>query len=172
MNLDDLRFPIGKYKPEAFSTELLCERIQDIKRFPEKMQEIVLNLSDSDLHKTYRPDGWNVIQLVCHLADSHMNAFIRFMLSLTENRPIIKPYYEALWANSYKTRNDLDNSMSILIGLHARWSNLLDSMDESDFNKTLFHPEMNKELNLWYMLGLYQWHCEHHRQHIILATAQ
>jgi hypothetical protein len=120
--MDNLRYPIGKYAPQPFSDKQLEEWIIDIKYLPDHLENSVLNLDEHQLETPYRPDGWTVKQLVHHVADSHMNAYIRFKLGLTEDTPVIKPYDEAAWANLSDTKNlPVNISLTLLFALHARW---------------------------------------------------
>lgn len=170
-DLNALRYPIGIYKkPEQASEELIQSWIDTIEVFPKEVQKLAGNLNDETLSKTYRPGGWTVRQLVHHCADSHMNAFIRFKLSMTEDIPTIKPYYEDRWAELPDTTSaSVSDSLNLLDGLHSRWTILLRSMSMDDLNRELFHPEHNKRFSLWGMLGMYAWHCSHHLAHIKIA---
>lgn len=169
--LYQLRFPIGEFvKPATLSSEELQLWIKDIAAFPAKVKEIVGNASPEALKWSYRPEGWNTLELVHHCADSHMNSFIRFKLSLTEDKPIIKPYNEAIWATLPDvTSMELNSSLLILEGLHARWTTLLRSISKTDLNKVFVHPEHGKEFSIEENIGVYAWHCNHHLEHIKLA---
>jgi uncharacterized damage-inducible protein DinB len=165
--MEDLRYPIGKYQPQPFSTKQLQEWVIDIQFLPQHIENAVLNLDEAQLEIPYRPQGWTVRQLVHHVADSHMNAYIRFKWGLTEDNPTIKPYDEAAWANLADTATiPINISLTLLHALHVRWVAVLKSMDEPAFNKTVFHPEHKKEMTLWHLLGLYAWHSRHHTAHI------
>ena len=165
--MEDLRYPIGKYVPQPFSDTQLREWTNDIKNLPQHIENAVLNLDAVQLDTPYRPEGWTVKQLVHHVADSHMNAYIRFKLALTEDNPTIKPYDEAAWARLSDTQNlPINLSLTILHPLHIRWVEILKNMKADDWEKTLFHPEHKKEMTLWYLLGMYAWHSRHHVAHI------
>ncbi len=164
---EDLRYPIGKYIVQPFSEKLLGEWLIDIKNLPQHLENAILNLDESQLNTTYRDGGWTVKQVVHHVADSHMNAYIRFKLALTEDNPIIKPYDEAAWAEMADTKNlPVNISLTLLHALHIRWHEILKNMDKADFDKTVFHPEHKKEFTLWELLGMYAWHSKHHGAHI------
>ena len=166
-NMEDLRYPIGKYEPQPFSARQREEWITDIKYLPNHIENSVLNLDEHQLETPYRPEGWTVQQLVHHVADSHINAYIRFKLGLTEDRPVIKTYNEAAWANLSDTRNlPINVSITLLFALHARWVEVLTTIKEEEWNRTLFHPEQKKEITLWHLLGMYAWHSRHHTSHI------
>ena len=131
------------------------------------MEEAVLNLDEVQLNTPYRPDGWTVKQLVHHVADSHMNAYIRFKLGLTENNPTIKPYDEAAWAELSDTKNiPINISLTLLHALHIRWTEVLKNIKREEWDRTLFHPEHQKTMTLWFVLGMYAWHGKHHVAHV------
>ena len=120
--MEDLRYPIGKYQPQPFSEKQLQEWLIDIKFLPQHLENAVLNLDEAQLNTPYRPEGWTVKQVVHHVADSHMNAYIRFKLGLTEDNPTIKPYDEAAWAKLNDTSNlPINVSLTFLHALHTRW---------------------------------------------------
>ncbi|MEP7255084.1 MAG: YfiT family bacillithiol transferase [Ferruginibacter sp.] len=163
----DLKYPIGKYIVQPFSEKLLAEWLTDIKNLPQHLENAILNLDEAQLNTPYREGGWTVKQLVHHVADSHMNAYIRFKLGLTEVNPVIKPYDEAAWAEMADTKNlPINISLTILHAVHARWYEILKNMSRDDMDKTVFHPEHKKEFTLWELLGMYAWHSRHHVAHV------
>lgn len=165
--MEDIRYPIGKYEPKPFSEALWKEWMRDIQFLPQHMENAILDLDKRQLDTPYREGGWTVHQLVHHVADSHMNAYIRFKLGLTEVNPTIKPYDEAKWAEMEDTKTlPVNISLTILHALHTRWTAILKSMTRGELDRTLFHPEHKKEMTLWYLLGLYAWHSKHHVAHI------
>jgi uncharacterized damage-inducible protein DinB len=170
-NLDELRFPIGKFSwPENYDVDVVKKWIVTIETFPEKLSALVANLSEKELRQCYKPDGWNVRQVVHHCADSHMQSFARFKLALTEDEPIIKAYYEDRWAELPDTiEPTVDSSISILKGLHNRWVVLLKKLSEEDLEKCFVHPESGRKIKLWENIALYVWHCNHHYAHIETA---
>ena len=164
---EDLRYPIGKFIPQAFSEKQLQEWLLDIKFLPQHLENAILNLDEGQLDTPYRPAGWTVKQLVHHVADSHMNAYIRFKLALTESDPTIKPYDEAAWANLIDTQQvPINVSLTLLHALHVRWVALIRGISTEDWNRTVFHPEQKKEITLWNLLGTYAWHGQHHTTHV------
>lgn len=164
---EQLRYPIGKFKtPETVNDTDILNWIDTIEKFPERLQKEVITLNDSQLDTPYREEGWTVRQVVHHVADSHMNAYIRFKLTLTEHTPTIKPYLEAQWAELADSKATINLSLPILEGVHKRWVIILKSMKQEDFEKKMFHPEHNKELILKNVLALYAWHSNHHLAHI------
>ncbi len=163
----DLRYPIGKFhREENLSESRRREMIAFIAETPQKLREAVQNLTNEQLNTPYRPGGWTVKQLVHHVADSHMNAYCRFKLTLTEEKPTIKPYEEGLWAELNDTRETaIEVSLTLLEALHIRWVSLLQSMSDADFKRLLVHPQSGEQ-PLERMLGLYAWHGPHHVAHV------
>lgn len=163
----DLRYPIGKYEPQPFSEQQKQEWLNDIKFLPLALENAILNLDALQLETPYREGGWTSKQVVHHVADSHINAYCRFKLGLTEDNPTIKPYEEGLWANLHDTHNTPVNiSITLLHALHVRLHEVLRNISDEEFNRTIFHPEHKKEITLWYLLGMYAWHGKHHTAHI------
>jgi uncharacterized damage-inducible protein DinB len=165
--MEALKYPIGKYAEQPFSEKQLGEWLFDIEVLPLHIEHAILNLDEAQLHTPYRPGGWTVHQLVHHVADSHMNAYIRFKLGLTEENPAIKPYEEKLWAEMDDTKNlPVNISLTILFAVHKRMLEVLKSITTEQWNRTVFHPEHQKTMTLWYLLGNYAWHGKHHTSHI------
>lgn len=163
---EDLRFPVGKFEKIDVTEELREQYIKTIEELPNKLTNAVEALSEDQLETPYRPEGWTIKQVVHHIADSHSNSMIRFKLALTEDVPPIKPYMEDKWAELADSKHaPIQLSLDIIKGLHARWTLVLRSMSATDFDRKLFHPE-HGEINLNYMLSLYDWHCRHHLAHI------
>ncbi len=168
----DLRYPIGRLSEQPFAGKQFNEEIKnsllhDIKMCPGVLENAVINLDEHQLNIPYRDGGWTIKQVVHHVADSHMNAYIRFKLALTEDNPVIKTYDEAAWANLSDTQNlPVNISLTLLHALHLRWVELLKNMTEEDWHKTFFHPEQKRTITLWNMLATYAWHGKHHIAHI------
>ena len=171
--MSDLRFPIGKFNiagpfPESEYPRLIGE----IAETPGALRSAVAGLSRDQLETPYRPGGWTVKQVVHHLPDSHMNAYVRFKLALTEEEPTVKGYEEAKWAElSDSERVPTDVSLDLLDALHLRWVTLLRGMDAAGFRRGLRHPERGL-LTLAQLLGLYAWHGRHHVAHITALRAR
>ncbi|MES2828741.1 MAG: putative metal-dependent hydrolase [Bacteroidota bacterium] len=166
-DLEVLRFPIGKFsQPSVLTDEIISSYIQAIAEFPGKMNRETSLLSDEQLNTPYRPDGWTIRQVVHHCADSHLNSFVRFKLALTEDEPIIKPYFEERWAELPDSQLPVAASLSLLQGLHERWAILLASLTSEQLDRTFVHPEHGKHFSLKETIGIYAWHCEHHLAHI------
>ena len=169
--IQDLRYPIGDFiPPSADNRETRTENIEALRLLPERLRAAVATLTDSQLEMPYREGGWTVRQTVHHVADSHMNAYIRFKLTLTEDWPTIKPYEEALWAELADSRLPVEPSLDLLTVLHCRWAVLVESMTEADFQKGYIHPASKIDGGrqpLWEVLALYAWHSQHHTAHIV-----
>ena len=166
--LADLRYPVGKFDWNAPIGEADFPRfIAEIAETPGALRSAVAGLSRDQLETRYRPGGWTVKQVVHHVPDSHMNAYCRFKLALTEDEPTIKPYDEAKWAELPDSqRVPIEVSLDLLDSLHQRWVALLRSMDNADFNRGFRHPERGNVLILSQVLAMYAWHGRHHVAHI------
>ena len=164
----DLRYPVGKFDWDApISESEFPKLIAAVAETPGALRSAVAGLSREQLEARYRPGGWTVKQVVHHVPDSHLNAYTRFKLALTEDEPTIKPYDEAAWAELPDSAQvPIDVSLDLLTALHVRWVSLLRSMAPADFRRTLRHPEQGRVLTLAQMLGLYAWHGRHHVSHI------
>ena len=164
----DARYPIGPFTPDPEPTpELRNKHIEEIAALPSKMRKALGDLSPEQLETPYREAGWTLKQVAHHVPDSHMNAYVRFKLALTENVPTIKPYEEAAWARLKDTEaTSVEVSLNLLEALHIRWVNLLRAMKPEDFNRKLNHPESGVQ-TLDRVLALYDWHGNHHLAHIL-----
>ncbi|HET7434935.1 MAG TPA: bacillithiol transferase BstA [Thermoanaerobaculia bacterium] len=165
---DDPRYPVGRFdRRDSLTTDERRAAIDTIAAAPARMREAVAGLSDEQLDTPYRDGGWSVRQVVHHVPDSHMNAFFRTKLALTEENPIIRPYDEAAWAELSDVRDTpVETSLTLLEALHARWTTLLRALDESDFARTLQHPEHKGPMTLDTLVGMYAWHSLHHVAHV------
>ncbi len=162
----NLSYPIGKFQWTGPNTDTQrAGFISDISAVPEKLRAAVSGLNNAQLDTPYRPGGWTVRQLVHHIADSHMNAYIRFKLALTETEPLVKPYDEKAWAELPDSKLPIDVSLQLVDSLHERWSVVLSGMKSADFNRTLKHPELGI-VDLDRYVALYAWHGKHHVAHI------
>ena len=167
-NQEKLKYPIGNFNHKEKSTpKEINSWLTDLEKLPVQLKKLVTNLNELELKFKHRQNGWTIRQLVHHIADSHMNGFVRFKWTITEDEPTIKPYKEDLWA---KTPDDkeahIEFSLKILEGLHGRWSFLIKS-NKSNLKKKMFHPEYgNRPVDLIRMLHLYAWHGKHHMGHI------
>ncbi len=165
---DLLRYPIGKFiHREAHHTiEEVAAYIQRIEALPEKVEKAIHGFSNEQLDTPYRDGGWTVRQVVHHLADSHMNAYIRYKWMLTEETPVIKAYNEKGWAETPETKADPSLSLTLLKSLHSKWIVLLRQLSASDLQKQFIHPETQKHIRMDNLTGTYAWHGEHHLAHI------
>jgi hypothetical protein len=167
--MTDLRYPIGKFHFDGSSTSTEDQKhklIDDIASAPAKLRAALKGLSDRQLDTPYRPEGWTVRQVVHHVPDSHLNAYIRFKLALTEDEPTIKPYAEDRWAQLADTpTTPVEVSLSMVDSLHDRWVRLLRSLGPADWKRTFRHPDLGL-VSLEKNLALYSWHGRHHIAHI------
>jgi hypothetical protein len=166
-DMTDLRYPVGRFVRRADSAAVdRTGWIEDIRSAPGQLRDALRGLDDSRLDTPYREGGWTVRQVVHHLPDSHMNAYIRFRLTLTEEEPTIRPYAEALWAELPDASSaPIDISLDLLDALHRRLVLLLESLGPADWGRRLRHPE-NGVLDLDTLLQMYAWHGRHHVAHI------
>lgn len=163
----DLRYPIGKYVLRPFSHEQKLLWLDDIRNLPSHLRQAVGGLSDEQLCTPYREGGWTVRQVVHHVADSHMNAYTRVKLGLTEEHPTIRPYDEGEWAKLDDVgRVPCDVSLDLLRALHTRWYAALENLSDEQWMRKVRHPEHDRDMTLWNLLGSYAWHGIHHTRHI------
>jgi hypothetical protein len=170
MDIEQLKYPIGRFTfVDAPSSNEVSGWISDIDALPGKLRFLCNELSEEDLKKQYRPDGWNIKQVVHHIADSHVNSFVRFKWTLTEDNPIIKAYDENAWSDLADYQSSIDLSLTLIESLHRRWVYLLKSLTDEQFKRTFIHPSTNKTISLSQLTGLYSWHSRHHTKHIEIA---
>lgn len=171
-NAIDPRFPIGKFhRPNAgLDAAARDTLIGEIERMPAIFRALVSSLSESQLDTPYRPGGWTVRQVVHHVPDSHLNAYVRFKLAVTEDTPTIKPYAEDRWAELFDGRSaPVAVSLDLLEAVHRRWIVFLRNLPQQDFSKAYNHPEMGR-VPLDTALALYAWHGKHHTAHVRLVA--
>jgi hypothetical protein len=168
MDIEQLKYPIGKYnRPEVITESDINKWIGEIAALPEQLRETINGLSEQQLATPYREGGWTVRQVLHHVPDSHVNAYIRFKLALTEDTPTIKLYLEDKWAQLQDTQaTPVEVSLTLLEALHKRWVVLMKGMSVNDFKRTFYHPEQKKEISLDGIAGMYAWHGKHHLAHI------
>lgn len=170
--MDDPRYPIGRFAepPGPLAPADRTDLIRSIARLPGLVRDAVRGLPDGAWERRYREGGWTVRQLVHHLPDSHVNAYVRTRLALTEERPTIRPYDENLWAALPDAESgDPELSLRLLESLHARWVALLGAVDDRDWARSWHHPEHGKTFTLDWLLAQYEWHGRHHLGHIQAA---
>lgn len=165
--LEKLKYPIGKFTvPAPITSKHLTEWIKILEEFPPQLTKLVSKFNDKQLDTPYRPGGWTVRQVVHHLADSHLNSYIRFKLALTESKPVIKPYFEDRWAELQDSKAPILLSLYLLTSLHAKLAFLLKDLGANELQLTFIHPESNREISLAENIGIYAWHSVHHFAHI------
>lgn len=166
--LEQLRYPIGKFDcPKNITSEQISSWISILEHFPSRLENLVMDLTDKQLDTHYRPEGWTIRQVVHHLSDSHHNSYTRFKWALTEDKPVIKVYYEQRWAELFDTKTaPIEMSINHLKAVHAKLVFLVKGLHISDLDKAFIHPEGNETIMLKENLGIYAWHCNHHYAHI------
>ena len=165
--MTDLRYPTGRFVPDSNPTpETRNRHIEQIAGLPKKMRQAVAGLTETQFDTPYREGGWTVRQVVHHVPDSHLNAYVRFKWALTEDAPVIKAYDETSWAELKDSQlTPIEVSLTLLESLHARWTALLKSLNSQDFQRTFTHPDSGPHDMNW-LLQLYSWHGNHHVAHI------
>ncbi|OEH84140.1 metal-dependent hydrolase [Desulfuribacillus stibiiarsenatis] len=165
------RYPIGVFEPaEEITKSLLTKYINDLNSIPSNLKESIDKLNEEQLNYSYRLDGWTVTQVVHHLADTHMNAYIRFKLALTESNPLVKTYDEVQWAELFDgVSAPIDTSVAIITGLHKRWGILIDSLTEQQLKRNFNHP-VSGSSPIERLIEFYSWHGNHHIAHINLIV--
>jgi len=168
INIEQATYPIGRYQiPDQHMPEMQTEWISAIEALPTWLDPVIENLDEQQLEVPYRPGGWNTRQVIHHLADSHMNGYIRLKLALTEDNPVIKPYDENRWAILPDVEIEpLNISITLLHALHRRWGTLLRNLRDEDWERTYFHPEHERTIPIWEMTDQYAWHGRHHMEQI------
>lgn len=166
--LNQKQYPIGKFTNyPKIDDAAMDEYILILKDFPKKLKNLVQDWDDHQLDTPYREKGWTIRQLINHLADSHMNSYIRCKMALTEENPVVKPYNESAWAELQDSFSiDIKPSLQILSGLHKRWVHELRSLTNNEFESTFHHPEEHRTFTLRESIAYYAWHCEHHLSQI------
>lgn len=165
--MTSLQYPIGLYEPLEHQTkEQLAAWINQLAVIPQQYEEVTAQLTDSQLDTPYRPGGWTVRQLIHHVADSHLNAYLRFKLALTEDTPHIRPFDQEEFASLPDSKAPISLSLPLISSLHRRWVTLLHWMSEEDFNASYYHPVYQQTVSLYHATGMYVWHSQHHLAHI------
>ncbi|OEK08877.1 metal-dependent hydrolase [Flavivirga aquatica] len=167
-NLEYLKYPIGQFK---VATPITQQHIQSwisiLEHFPNRLEKLVKDLSSVQLDTVYRSNGWTIRQVVHHISDSHHHSYTRFKWALTEDKPIIKAYFEDRWAELIDSKTaPIEMSLNHIKAIHFKLVYLLKTLTEEDFNKSFIHPETNSEVVLSYNIGNYAWHSNHHYAHI------
>ena len=168
MNIETLKYPIGQPQiPNVITESQISTWINVLEMFPQRLIDLTGNLSEEQLNTRYRPEGWTIRQVIHHVADSHHNSYIRFKWTLTEDQPVIKPYFEERWAELFDSKSaPIELSFQTLTALHAKWVYFLKGLSASDLERIFIHPEGNEKVSLKENIGIYAWHCNHHYEHI------
>lgn len=166
--LEKLKYPIGKLEiPTNINNKNIEDWISIIEHFPNRLENLVQHLSEEQLDTTYRENGWTIRQVIHHCYDSHHNSYTRFKWTLTEDKPIIKAYYEERWAELFDSKSaPISLSLHAIKALHAKWVYLLKGLSEENLAAFFIHPSGNEEVTLKKNIGIYAWHCNHHFAHI------
>ena len=168
----DVRYPIGSFQYDGeMDMEVVNKWVKEIEELPRMLQDAVKDLDEEQLDTPYRLDGWTIRQVIHHLADSHMHAYIRLKLALTEESPVVKTYDETKWAEMADYQFPVEGSLLLLKGLHKRWAELLRTLSQSEMEKTFTHPELGVVL-IYKNIGMYAWHGKHHLAHITSLLEQ
>jgi DinB superfamily len=166
--MSDPRYPIGRYEPKPYSEEQKEEWLNNIRQLPTELEYSIQNLDAAQLQSPYREGGWTIHQLVHHVADSHMNAYIRFKLALTEDDVTVKSYEEQLWAELEDVKSlPVNISITLLHALHTRLYSSIKDLRLDQWNRTLNYPGKPAPVSIWFLLGMYSWHGKHHTAHIL-----
>ncbi len=170
-DLASRQYPIGDFSPkDVYTSEEREGFIKSIETLPGRIEKLVESFTPTQWETTYREGGWTARQVVHHVADSHMNAYIRVKWALTEDTPLIKAYDEKAWAMTPEVSADTSLSLKLLRALHAKWVTLLRSIPESQLNRAFIHPATKKQNSIERMIALYSWHGEHHLAHLKLIA--
>lgn len=165
--MEDLRYPIGKFiAQDQHTPSEISSCIHQIETLPEKLEKVITGLTEKQLDTPYREGGWTVRQVVHHIADSHLHAYIRTKWILSEETPVIKAYLEKIWAETPETKADPAISTTLIKALHTKWTLLLKSLTQEQLKRELIHPETKKHIALHNLIAIYAWHGEHHLAHI------
>ncbi len=168
-NIEQLKYPIGKFQYTAGPDEF-TNSIERMSSLADRLRAAVIGLTATQLDTPYREGGWTLRQVIHHVADSHINAYTRFKLAVTEENPEIRPYEEAMWADCYEAKHgDIELSLNLLDALHKRLVTFLKSLNSDQLNRTYYHPVNKKESKLIEVVSMYAWHGDHHLAHITKA---
>jgi len=173
-DIETLRYPVGKLprRKEPLEAPARQRLLESIEHAPARFRSLVSGLSDAELDTPYRPDGWTIRQVVHHVPDSHLNAYIRMKLAVTEDAPAIKTYEEALWAQLPEAKSGpVEMSLALLEALHTRWVAFLRALPAQNFSKPFTHPQWGA-VTLDEAIVMYEWHCRHHAAHIENLTSR
>jgi len=162
------KYPIGQFSmPEKYTEADLMNWLDDLRLLPERIEREIKRLDDDDFDTPYRDGGWTIKQVINHLADSHINMYVRVRMALTQTNPTILPYDQDSWAYLIDAEDGpVEPSIMILDGIHQRLLDLFDSMRHGEFERAYYHPEKKRSFKIWEAVALYAWHSNHHLAHI------
>ncbi len=173
IDIEHLKYPVGRFVvPNSIDSNQIKEAVDYLIQFPKYLKSALADKDEKYLATPYRPGGWTIKQVIHHISDSHMNAFIRYKLALTEDNPTVKGYDEAAWADLPDSKLEIDSSLAIIEAVHYKWGVLLNSMRADDFEKTFYHPEKKRSQTLGEVALMYAWHGMHHLGHVQLPGLQ
>lgn len=174
MEPEQLKYPYGKFEyGKTYSENEITQYINEITDLPAQLNALALKMSEKQLEKSYRENGWTARQIIHHIADSHSNALIRVKLALTESNPVIKPYNQDAWASLEDAKTaPISSSLKMVEGIHERWICVLKAMTKNDFQRKYIHPEYNREFQLNEFIALYAWHGKHHCGHLKIILGE
>lgn len=163
-----LRYPIGTHQPtDHYDPKNIREWTDLLENFPRWLDVLIENLDEAQFHTPYRPGGWSIQQIIHHLADSHLNAYVRMKLALTEDNPTVKPYSEMAWAETPEVEVvPVNVSITLLHALHRRMAALMRALSEAQWQRSFYHPERQRSIRLWELTDYYAWHARHHSEQI------
>lgn len=168
--MEHLRYPIGKFEYVGMSVAQRKKWIEVLEQFPNRLEEVIGQMTEEQLAYVYRPQSWNVRQLIHHLADVLINSYCRFKLALTESNPTIKPFDPVGWANTVDSKlGNIQSSIAIIDGVTKRLVHLLREIEQTAYQRQFYHPERGSQVSLAYFLGYTAWHVDHHLAHIVHA---
>lgn len=169
--MENLKYPIGQMTlPEEFDSKSVLNHIKTLLELPELLDQWVLNHPDK-LSNQYRPESWTAAQIINHIADSHLNGYLRCRHALTEDTPIILPYNQNLWAEFMDSKmEEVNASLSIIAGLHARWAIFFNQLENQQWLREYDHPGANRKFTLFQSLANYAWHSKHHYNHLLIIS--
>jgi uncharacterized damage-inducible protein DinB len=173
-DIETLRYPVGPLQrlKEPLDAETRAAHVGIIEQTPRQLRSLVDGQDDADLERSYRPEGWTVRQLLHHIADSHINAYVRMKLAATEDLPLVKTYDEARWAELPEARTGpIAMSMALIEALHERWVAFLRALPESDLRRAFMHPDWG-QVTIEESITMYSWHCRHHSAHVAIALGR
>jgi uncharacterized damage-inducible protein DinB len=166
--MSDPKYPIGKYEPQPYSESQKREWLNNIRLLPSELEYAIQNLDEAQLQSPYREGGWTIQQVVHHVADSHMNAYIRFKLALTEDNTTVKSYEEKRWAELADVEAvPVNISITLLHALHRRLYEAIRDLTLEQWERKFNYPGKSDPVSIWFLLGMYSWHGKHHTAHIV-----